>query len=71
MTRFPFYAIVTFGSPSYGRIRSYYRSSTSARRDLRDLRGGTMTSARIVGCQTRQQALDADISQILPVVASR
>ena len=71
MTTAPYYAIVTFGTPSYGRVRNYYRSFESARRDLRELGGGTMSAARIVACQTRQDALDADVSASTPVVASR
>jgi len=71
MTTAPYYAIVTFGMPSYGRWRSYYRSLESARRDLRELGGGTMSDAWIVACQTRQDALDADASVSTPVVASR
>ncbi len=57
-----YYAIVTFGSPSYGQTRSYYRSLKSARRDLRSLGGGSLTTARIVACSSRAQALAADIS---------
>jgi hypothetical protein len=65
-----YYSIVTFGSPTYGNRRSYYTSLASARRDLKLLGGGSMTSARIVGCDTRRQALEADISGDLTVVAS-
>jgi len=68
MTTAPYYAIVTFGTPSHGCWRNYYRSLESARRDLRGLGGGTMSDAWIVACQTRQDALDADASVSTPVV---
>ena len=65
-----YYSIVTFGSYSYGTRRSYYRSLACAMRDARTLGGGTLSTVRIVGANTRQQAVDADISGRLPVVAS-
>jgi|DEB0MinimDraft_6_1074348.scaffolds.fasta_scaffold00768_15 hypothetical protein len=68
---YPYFAIVTFGRPSVGKRRSYYRSLDSARRDLATLVGGSMSNARIVGCDTRAQALCADISDSLPVVSRR
>lgn len=64
--RYPYYAIVSFG-PAGGRVRAYYRSLEAARADRRKLSGA---SVRIVGCQTRKQALGADIADLLPVVAS-
>ena len=64
------YSIVTFGSASYGTRRSYYRSLASARRDARTLGGGTLSAVRIVGAETRQQAIDAHIGGRLPVVCS-
>lgn len=68
---YPYYSIITFGSPTYGDRKSYYTSLASARRDLATLGGGSMSNARIVGCQTRREAIDADISRPLPVVSSR
>jgi len=65
---FPYYQIVTFGKPSFGSRKSYYRSLYRARSDARTLRGGSLTNARIVGCQTRAEALGADISDSFPVV---
>ena len=65
-----YYSIVTFGSASYGTRRSYYRSLASAMRDARTLGGGTLSTVRVVGAETRKQAIDADISGCLPVVAS-
>ncbi|MCP4243193.1 MAG: hypothetical protein GY772_21775 [bacterium] len=66
------YAIVTFGRPSYGNRRSFYRSLDSAERDLRTLGGGSMSSARIVECATVAAAKAADISdRSLTVIASR
>ncbi len=57
-----YFAIVTFGSPSYGSCLSFYHSLKSAQKDLASLGGGSMTTARIVGCLTRQDAIDADIA---------
>lgn len=65
---YPYYQIVTFGRPSYGDRRSYYRNLDRARDDAASLGGGSLTTVRIVGCQTRAEALDADISGSLPVV---
>ena len=70
-TEYPYYAIVTFGAPTIGRIRSYYRSLETAERDAKELSGGTMTTCRIVGCDTRQQAIDANIAGRRPVVWQR
>ncbi len=66
-----YYAIVTFGAPSYGRKRGFYRSPESAQRDLATLGGGSMSNARIVRCETRAQAKGASISDGYPVVAHR
>ena len=68
MSAGPYYAIVTFGSPSYGDWRTYYSSLASARRDLASLGGGSMTNARIVRCETRADAIEADISSPRGVV---
>ena len=68
MDDYSYYAIVTFGSPTYGRQRSYYRSLTRAIEDARTLGGGSLTTVRVVGVTTRTAALDADISDPLPVV---
>ena len=59
---FPYYAIVTFGYPRWGTTKDYYRSLASTERDLREIEGGTMTTKRIVGCKTREQALTCVIS---------
>lgn len=67
---YPYYSIVTFGSPTYGDCRTFYRSLESARRDAKSLGGGSLTSVRIVGCKTRRQAINADIAGSLPVVES-
>jgi len=67
-TSYPYYSIVTFGSPSYGDCRSYYRSLDAARRDAKTLGGGSMTNARIVGCETRAAAIAADISTARNVI---
>lgn len=67
----PYFSIVTFGSASYGTRRSYYRSLASARRDARTLGGGTLSTVRIVGAETRQEAIDAHIGGRLPVVYIR
>ena len=66
-----YYQIVTFGSPSHGSRRSYYTSLDRAIDDARSLRGGSLTNVRIVECSSRQDALDADISQARPVVWER
>lgn len=66
-----YYSIVTFGSPTYGTRRRYYRSLACAMRDARTLGGGTLSTVRVVRAETRQQAIDADISGRLPVVYQR
>ena len=66
-----YYQIVTFGSPSCGSRRSYYTSLDRAIDDARSLRGGSLTNVRIVECCNRQDAIDADISQVRPVVWER
>lgn len=66
---YPFYAIVTFGSPGVGTWKPVYTSLAEAIRDLRTLRGGSMTSARVVGCKSRSEAVEADISGNYPVLA--
>ena len=71
MTSQTYYAIVTFGAASRGEHRSYYRSIESAKRDLASLSGGSMTSARVVECASRSEAMGASISDGYPVVASR
>lgn len=58
---FPYYSIVTFGSSTYGNRRSYYRSLASARRDAQSLGGGSLQGIRIVGCDTRKEAISASI----------
>jgi hypothetical protein len=62
------YQIVTFGSPSYGRRRSFYRSAESAIRDARTLGGGSLQTVRVVECSSKADALDADISDSRPVL---
>lgn len=62
------YAIVTFGSPSYGQRRSYYTSRKRAIDDARTLGGGSLQTVRVVQCKTRKEAIDADISDAYPVV---
>ena len=56
-----YYVIVCFGSPSRGRIRSYYRSLASARRDAACVGGGTCTNIRILECDSIADAIAADI----------
>ena len=68
---FPYYQIVTFGSPTYGEWRSYYRSVDRAISDAKTLGGGSLTNVRVVGCQTRKEALNADIAGPHPVVWTR
>ena len=55
----PYYSIVCFGTPSVDPRKGYYRSLSSAKRDMDALEGGSMTGARIVRCSTRQDAIDA------------
>jgi len=57
-----YYSIVTFGSATMGTRRSYYRSLASARRDASSLEGGSLQLVRILGCETRKEAIQADIS---------
>lgn len=66
-----YYAIVTFGAPTMGTRRSYYTNLKRAIADARSLGGGTMSNVRIVECSSRQDALDADISQARDVVWQR
>jgi hypothetical protein len=65
-----YYAIVHTGRGDR-RIKSYYRSLESARRDLREVHmDGRVTDLRIVACPTRAAAIAADISDSsLEVVA--
>lgn len=65
------FAIVTFGSPSYGRVRSYYRSRERAVIDAQALGGGSLSAVRVVACPTRREAINADISGSHPVVWTR
>ena len=67
----PYFQIVTFGTPIWGTRRSYYRSFENAVRDARTLSGGSLTSVRVVGCSSRADALDADISDDRRVLWSR
>ena len=39
-----YYAIVTFGAPAHGRIRSFYRNPSRAVDDARKVGGGTCTA---------------------------
>lgn len=63
-----YYAIVTFGSPTLGRIRSFYRSRESAIKDAQEIHGGSCTNIRILQCNSAKQAREADISDPYPVV---
>ena len=65
------YQIVTFGSPTYGQRRSFYRNADNAIRDARTLGGGSLQTVRVVECSSRADALDADISDSRPVLWSR
>jgi hypothetical protein len=66
-----YFQIVTFGSPTYGTRRSYYRNADNAVRDAQTLGGGSMTTVRVVECSSRADALDACISESRPVVWGR
>ena len=66
-----YYQIVTFGSPTYGTRANYYRSEIRAIRDARTLGGGSLSNVRVVACSSRADALDADISDIRPVIWQR
>lgn len=66
-----YYSVVTFGSPTLGRIRSFYRSKTSAIKDAKELRGGTCTNVRVLECSSLKQAKEADISDPYPVMWRR
>lgn len=70
-TSYPYYAIVTFGSAAYGGTRSYYRALESAKRDARELGGGSLSTVRVVGCQSVREAREADIAGPAPVVWTR
>jgi hypothetical protein len=58
----PYYQIVTFGRPTYGERRGYYRSADRAIRDARTLGGGSLQAVRVVACSSLADAYDADIS---------
>jgi hypothetical protein len=61
-TQYPFYSVVTFGSPTT-HIGSFYRTAEAACRVADRAKGtGSCTTARVVGCSTRRAARDADIS---------
>jgi hypothetical protein len=64
------FAIVTFGSPTYGTRKGFYRSAEAAIRDARTLGGGSLQSVRVVACDSVAQARAADISDARPVVWS-
>lgn len=66
-----YYSIITLGSYNYGTRRRYYRSLVSAMRDARSLGGGSLSTVLVVRAETRQQAIDADISGQLSVVYQR
>lgn len=62
------YAIVHTGRGD-SRIKSYYRSLESARRDLREVQlDRRVTDLRIVECDSRAAAIAADISDSSLVV---
>lgn len=61
MPVYPYYQIVTFGSPAYGNRKSYYRKLEPAIRDAATLSGGSLQNVRVVGCNTPSQARTADI----------
>ena len=64
-----YFAIVTFGSETYGRRRSFYRNQARAIADARTLGGGSLSTVRVLECPDRATALDADISDSnLPAV---
>lgn len=63
-----YYAVVTFGAARYGAVRSFYRSLARAIADAKTLGGGTMTNVRILGCETRKQAVEASIADQYPAV---
>lgn len=65
---YPYYSVVTFGSPTFGRRRGYYRSVERAIHDALSLGGGSVSCVRVLGCESRAQALKADIGDPLPVV---
>jgi hypothetical protein len=67
----PYFQIVTFGTPIWGTRRAFYRSFDSAVSDARTLGGGSLTSVRVVGCSSRADAIDADISDDRRVLWSR
>jgi hypothetical protein len=71
MDEYPYYAVRTFGTPGRGvPLQYYYRSLTRARADASACKGtGSCTTARVLGCATRRQAMRASISDDLPVVA--
>ncbi len=65
------FQVVTFGTPTYGDRRSFYRSVDSAVRDAQTLGGGSLQTVRVVECSSRADALDADISDNRSVLWSR
>jgi hypothetical protein len=69
---YPYYAVRTFGTPGRGvSLASYYRSLDRARGTAAECPGsGSCTTARVLGCSTRQEAKRASISDDLPVVAT-
>jgi hypothetical protein len=61
-THYPFYSVVTFGSPTT-HIGSFYRTAEVAAKVADKAMGtGSCTAARVVGCSTRRAAREADIS---------
>jgi len=68
ITDYPYYAVVSFGANLFAPRKLYYRSLKSALKDAKSQFGGTVTNVRILGCRSRREALEADISSNLPIV---
>lgn len=64
-----YYAIVTFGSPWGFEKKSYYTSLDRACRDAQECwDAGGCGTVRVVECESRRDALDADISDRRTIV---
>lgn len=57
-----YYTIATFGCPTFGRIRNFYRSREAAVKDAIEVGGGSCTNIRVLECPTAAEAKSADIS---------
>lgn len=62
LERAPYFAIVCWGRARGGAVKPYYRSLASAQRDAMRIAQAGSVDVGIIACDSRADALDADIS---------